>query len=215
MKHIGARQEAARIGGIGSCGRELCCSSWLNEFPTVNTSAARYQNLSINIEKLSGQCGRLKCCLNYELDSYLDALKDVPTKVERLETKEGTAYLRKTEILKKIMIFEMKLDDDKEWYKLPVDKVREIAKMNSEGIKPDSLAMYAITEKSDKVEKEITEELVGQIDIKTLQKKDKKPIRHHTKPINPQAKSENRNPNNPEKKGPPPNSQRGPRRPKI
>lgn len=174
MKHIGARQEAARIGGIGSCGRELCCSSWLSDFPTVNTSAARYQNLSINIEKLSGQCGRLKCCLNYELDAYLDALKDVPTKVEKLERKEGLAILRKTEILKKIMIFELKLEEDKEWYKLPVDKVKEIAKMNSEGIKPESLAMYAIADKSEKIEKEKTEELVGQIDIKTLQKKHNK-----------------------------------------
>lgn len=178
MKHIGARQEAARIGGIGSCGRELCCSSWLSDFPTVNTSAARYQNLSINVEKLSGQCGRLKCCLNYELDSYMDALKDVPTKVDRLETKEGIAFLRKTEILKKIMVFEMKLEEDKEWYKLPVDKVREIAKMNSEGVIPDSLALYAVSDKSEKIEKEKTEELVGQIDIKTLQKRDKKPKRH-------------------------------------
>lgn len=220
MKHIGARQEAARIGGIGSCGRELCCSSWLSDFPTVNTSAARYQNLSINVEKLSGQCGRLKCCLNYELDSYMDALKDVPTKVDRLETKEGIAFLRKTEILKKIMVFEMKLEEDKEWYKLPVDKVREIAKMNSEGLKPDSLALYAVSDKSEKIEKEKTEELVGQIDIKTLQKRDKKPKRNQQrregsqqagkgpKPVTQEAKKSGPT----EKKNPPSGQNNNPRR---
>src|SRR5271155_4406158 len=108
MNHIGARQEAGRIGGIGSCGRELCCSTWLTDFKTVSTSAARYQNLSINQVKLSGQCGRLKCCLNYELDTYLDALHDIPQNIEKLETETGVLVLQKTDIFKKIMWFSYK-----------------------------------------------------------------------------------------------------------
>src|SRR5690606_28852154 len=93
MRQIGMRQAASRLGGIGSCGRELCCSTWLTEFKTVSTSAARYQNLSLNTLKVAGQCGKLKCCLNYELDSYLDALKDIPNNIDRIETESGTAYL--------------------------------------------------------------------------------------------------------------------------
>ncbi|MEL7020783.1 MAG: regulatory iron-sulfur-containing complex subunit RicT, partial [Bacteroidota bacterium] len=98
MRQIGARQESARIGGIGSCGRELCCSTWLTDFKSVSTAAARYQNLAINQAKLSGQCGRLKCCLNFELDSYLDALEDFPKHVDKLKTKNGLAVLIKTDI---------------------------------------------------------------------------------------------------------------------
>ena len=106
MRQIGARQEAGRIGGIGSCGRELCCSTWLTDFKTVNTNTARYQNISINTDKLSGQCGRLKCCLNYELDSYLDALKDFPKEIYKLETTDAVAKLIKTEILTKTKFIE-------------------------------------------------------------------------------------------------------------
>nr|WP_306429656.1 regulatory iron-sulfur-containing complex subunit RicT [Sphingobacterium sp. E70] len=95
MRQIGMRQEASRLGGIGSCGRELCCSTWLTDFKTVSTSAARYQNLSLNTLKLAGQCGKLKCCLNYELDSYMDALKDIPNNIDRIETLKGVAYLKK------------------------------------------------------------------------------------------------------------------------
>lgn len=101
MRQIGMRQEASRLGGIGSCGRELCCSTWLTDFKTVSTSAARYQNLSLNTLKLAGQCGKLKCCLNYELDSYMDALKDIPNNIDRIETTKGNAYLQKTDIFKK------------------------------------------------------------------------------------------------------------------
>src|SRR6201991_3621744 len=103
MRQIGARQEAGKVGGIGSCGRELCCSSWLTDFKSVNTAAARYQNLSINQTKLSGQCGRLKCCLNYELDTYLDALKAFPTDAESIETANGVATLQKRDIFKNLM----------------------------------------------------------------------------------------------------------------
>ncbi len=103
MRQIGARQEAAKVGGIGSCGRELCCSTWLSDFKSVNTTAARYQNLSINQSKLSGQCGRLKCCLNYELDTYLDALQNFPDNTETLQVAKGTAILIKKDIFKNLM----------------------------------------------------------------------------------------------------------------
>src|SRR5947209_20225197 len=105
MRQIGARQEASRLGGIGSCGRELCCSTWLTDFRTVSTSAARYQQLALNPAKLAGQCGKLKCCLNYELDSYLDALKDFPDSRTVLETEKGKATVRKTDIFKRMMWF--------------------------------------------------------------------------------------------------------------
>ena len=137
MRQIGMRQEAGRLGGIGSCGRELCCSTWLTDFKTVSTSAARYQNLSLNTLKLAGQCGKLKCCLNYELDTYMDALRDIPDKAERLETVKGVARLQKTDIFKKIMWFSYPNDDS--WIPLPIDRVKEIQKLNNEGVKPDDL----------------------------------------------------------------------------
>src|SRR5881628_2521936 len=102
MRQIGARQEAGKVGGIGSCGRELCCATWLTEFKSVNTAAARYQNLSINQTKLSGQCGRLKCCLNYELDTYMDALRGFPTDAESIETVQGRATLQKRDIFRSV-----------------------------------------------------------------------------------------------------------------
>lgn len=137
MRQIGMRQEASRLGGIGSCGRELCCSTWLTDFKTVSTSAARYQNLSLNTLKLAGQCGKLKCCLNYELDTYMDALKDIPDNVDRLETVVGTARLLKTDIFKKMMWFAYPGDEN--WIPLQVNRVREIQKMNREGVRPDNL----------------------------------------------------------------------------
>merc|ERR1712232_734211 len=105
MRQIGYRQEAQRLGGIGSCGRELCCSTWLSDFKSVSTAAARYQNLSLNPSKLSGQCGRLKCCLNYELETYMDALEDIPKINYPLKTRQGEAVLQKTDIFRKIMWF--------------------------------------------------------------------------------------------------------------
>ena len=107
MRQIGARQEAGKIGGIGSCGRELCCSTWLTDFKSVSTGAARYQNLSINQAKLSGQCGRLKCCLNYELDTYLDALEAFPKDMNVIQTKNGKARLSKTDIFRRTMVYDM------------------------------------------------------------------------------------------------------------
>lgn len=137
MRQISLRQEAGRLGGIGSCGRELCCSTWLTEFKSVNTSAARYQNLSLNPLKLSGQCGRLKCCLNYELETYMEALEFIPELNSPLKTKKGNADLQKTDIFKKLMWFSM--EGDSNWYKVPVERVNEILKMNSKGIIPFSL----------------------------------------------------------------------------
>ncbi len=137
MKQISLRQEAARVGGIGSCGRELCCSTWLTDFRAIPTSAARYQNLSLNPAKLSGQCGRLKCCLNYELETYLDALSDIPTVEKPLKTEKGNAVLQKTDIFRRIMWFSY--NNDINWHSLPIQQVVEIMKMNEQGILPNSL----------------------------------------------------------------------------
>lgn len=141
MRQIGMRQEASRLGGIGSCGRELCCSTWLTDFKTVSTAAARYQNLSLNTLKLAGQCGKLKCCLNYELDTYMDALKGIPQQVDRLETERGVARLQKTDIFKKLMWFSYQ--DEENWVPLLADRVNEIKELNRKGQKPEDLAELA------------------------------------------------------------------------
>ena len=141
MRQIGARQESARIGGIGSCGRELCCSTWLSDFKSVSTGAARYQNLAINQAKLSGQCGRLKCCLNYELDSYMDALQHFPKNVDALHTEVGKATLVKTDIFKGLMYyayFENPTNRGK-FYPLELERVKEIKALNDDGKKPTDL----------------------------------------------------------------------------
>ncbi|WP_240935814.1 stage 0 sporulation family protein [Hymenobacter sp. HDW8] len=137
MRQISLRHEAGRLGGIGSCGRELCCSTWLTDFKSVSTTAARYQNLSLNPAKLSGQCGRLKCCLNYELDTYLDALKDIPQVQRPLLTEKGEAFLQKTDIFKKRMWFALRGDNN--WVMLDAERVREIQDMNKRGEKPENL----------------------------------------------------------------------------
>ena len=137
MRQISLRHEAGRLGGIGSCGRELCCSTWLTDFKSVSTTAARYQNLSLNPAKLSGQCGRLKCCLNYELDTYLDALKDIPQVQRPLQTERGDAFLQKTDIFKRRMWFAFRGDNN--WVMLPVERVREVQELNKRGEKPDTL----------------------------------------------------------------------------
>lgn len=136
MKQISLRQEAGRLGGIGSCGRELCCSTWLTDFKNIATSAARYQNLSLNPAKLSGQCGRLKCCLNYELDTYMDALRDIPTIEKPLETQKGRAWLQKTDIFRRLMWFGY--SSESTWHPLPIARVVEILALNKQGIIPES-----------------------------------------------------------------------------
>jgi cell fate regulator YaaT (PSP1 superfamily) len=139
MKQIGARQEAARLGAIGSCGRELCCSTWLNDFRTVSTSAARYQQLSLNPLKLAGQCGKLKCCLNYELDSYLDALKEFPQiDNKRLATEKGFAFHQKTDIFKRIVWWSYTSEPDV-FIPLSIARTKEILQLNAEDKKPADL----------------------------------------------------------------------------
>lgn len=183
MRQIGARQEASRLGGIGSCGRELCCSTWLTDFRTVNTSAARYQQLSLNPLKLAGQCGKLKCCLNYELDSYVDALKEFPDlDGKKLQTKKGDAFLQKTDIFRRMMWFSYRSEPG---VLIPMDikEVQKIVDANAKGETPEALfpALRA-TEKvlSPTVEHNF-ENVVGQ-DSLTRFDKDKKNNRHKNKP---------------------------------
>jgi cell fate regulator YaaT (PSP1 superfamily) len=176
MRQIGARQEAAKVGGIGSCGRELCCSTWLTDFKSVNTTAARYQNLSINQSKLSGQCGRLKCCLNYELDIYLDALQHFPDNADILQVQKGMATLIKKDIFKNLMWYV--LPDSNRQYPLTVERVQKIKQQNEQGITPDELgAVELTTNKTQETEVEFVE-LVGQISLRSLERAEKKK-RHH------------------------------------
>jgi hypothetical protein len=174
MRQIGIRQEAAKVGGIGSCGRELCCSTWLNDFKSVNTTAARYQNLSINQTKLSGQCGRLKCCLNYELDTYLDALQQFPDYAETLDTTMGTAHLIKKDIFKNLMWYV--LPNNTKHFPLTIQRVKDIKRMNREGQKVDELQPVEIVSSKQLQENEPAAfvDLVGQISLKTLEKNDRR-----------------------------------------
>jgi hypothetical protein len=145
MRQISLRQEAGRLGGIGVCGRELCCATWLSEFKNVATSAARYQNLSLNPSKLSGQCGRLKCCLNYELETYMEALEDIPKVEAPLLTEKGEAVLQKTDIFRKIMWFGFK--EENTWYPLNIQRVNHILQMNRDGKRPATLEIDIVEEK--------------------------------------------------------------------
>jgi len=168
MRQIGARQEAGKVGGIGSCGRELCCSTWLTDFKSVNTAAARYQNLSINQTKLSGQCGRLKCCLNYELDTYLDALQHFPDNCDVIQVAKGNAFLIKKDIFKNLMWYT--LPDSTKHYPVPIETVRKIKAQNQQGIIPDELGAVEVTSSKPKEEEPEFVELVGQISLKSLDK---------------------------------------------
>ncbi len=141
MKQVGLRQEAARLGGVGSCGRELCCSTWLTDFRKVNTAAARYQQLSLNPLKLAGQCGKLKCCLNFELDTYLDALKDFPKQDLVLKTENGLAVFVKMDIFKKLLWYTYK-DNNFKWYKLTLEQVHEIIALNKNNEESAPLEEY-------------------------------------------------------------------------
>lgn len=172
MKQIGIRQEAAKVGGIGSCGRELCCSTWLNDFKSVNTTAARYQNLSINQTKLSGQCGRLKCCLNYELDTYLDALQHFPDNVEHIEIARGRAFLIKKDIFKNLMWFVV--EGSTKHYPLTIARVKEIQQLNKQGIKPEELQAVEVTSSKPKEAEPEFVDVVGQISLRSLERNDKR-----------------------------------------
>ena len=172
MRQIGARQESAKVGGIGSCGRELCCATWLTEFKSVNTTAARYQNLSINQTKLSGQCGRLKCCLNYELDTYLDALQGFPDNCDNIQVAKGNALLIKKDIFKNLMWYV--LPDSNKQYPLTIERVRKIKSLNAQGIIPEELEAVEITSSKVKEAEPEFVELVGHISLRSLEKTDKK-----------------------------------------
>jgi cell fate regulator YaaT (PSP1 superfamily) len=172
MRQIGARQEAGKVGGIGSCGRELCCSTWLTEFKSVNTNAARYQNLSINQIKLSGQCGRLKCCLNFELDTYLDALQQFPDNCESIEIARGRAFLVKKDIFRNLMWYT--LPDSNKQYPLTLDRVKKIKALNQQGIKPEELeAVEVVSKKPVEVEPAYAD-VVGQISLRSLERTSRK-----------------------------------------
>jgi cell fate regulator YaaT (PSP1 superfamily) len=166
MKQIGVRQEASRLGGLGSCGRELCCSTWLTGFHSVSTAAARVQQMSLNPQKLAGQCSKLKCCLNYEFESYADAIREFPDENIVLKTRKGDANVQKIDVFGGIMWFSYKTNDG-ELYALPIDKVKEIIQMNKNGKSPDKLEDFA-----RKQEKKVVLDLVaGTEDLHRFDKK--------------------------------------------
>ncbi len=185
MRQIGMRQEASRLGGIGSCGRELCCSTWLTDFKTVSTSAARYQNLSLNTLKLAGQCGKLKCCLNYELDSYMDALKDIPDDVHILRTEKGDARLQKTDIFKKLMWFSYPKEEN--WVPVPIKHVREIQVINKSGeLVPDlgeSKAIDINAVKAFDYENVVGQDSLTRLDDRSANRNKKNNNRNKQKPV--------------------------------
>lgn len=206
MKQIGYRQEAAKVGGIGSCGRELCCSTWLTDFRSVNTTAARYQQLSINPQKLAGQCGKLKCCLNYELDSYLDALDHFPSMESTFETEKGTAVCVKIDVFKKEMWFTNETRG-MNWHKFSVEQVQEFIALSKTGVKLEPLEDLA--KELVEVKKEYAD-VIGENSLERFEKKNKPRNRNknfNKKPNNPNS-NQNLNPN--QKKEP---SEQKPRNP--
>jgi cell fate regulator YaaT (PSP1 superfamily) len=210
MKQIGARQESARLGGIGSCGRELCCSTWLTDFRSVSTSAARYQQLSLNPQKLAGQCGKLKCCLNYELDMYLDALKDFPSTEIRLHTEKGSAVHIKTDVFKSLMwyLHQTEAKTGPAIIALSPERVKEIIALNKENQKPADLKDF---EEPIEIKEPDYTNVVGQDDLNRFdkvfkKKKKKKPNKRR----NPQSKNTaeqttSQGEKGPNKNGPPKN----------
>ncbi len=188
MRQIGIRQEAAKVGGIGSCGRELCCSTWLSDFKSVTTTMARYQNLSINQSKLSGQCGRLKCCLNYELDTYLDALQHFPENADTLDTAKGVATLIKRDIFKNLMWYI--LPGSVKQYPLAIQRVKEIKRMNSRGEKAVELQPVELLNTKITETEPVFADVVGQITLQSLEKssnrkRDKEKHDHRRNPNSP------------------------------
>lgn len=212
MRQIGMRQEASRLGGIGSCGRELCCSTWLTDFKTVSTAAARYQNLSLNTLKLAGQCGKLKCCLNYELDTYMDALKHIPDNVNYLKTEKGDAKLQKTDIFKKLMWFSYPKDDT--WVPVEIDRVKEIQKQNRDGVIPADLGEMQQAEINKAPKALDYENVVGQDSLTRLDERSKNRNNNRNRNKNrggnnqnqqqPEQRSGNSNPNQQQQRGPRP-----------
>ena len=148
MKQIGARQEAGRIGGIGPCGRPLCCASWMTNFVSVATSAARYQDISLNPQKLAGQCAKLKCCLNYEVDTYVECVKQMPSKEIRLETKQHTYYLFKTDVFNKMLTYSTEKNAPADLVTIPAERAFAVIALNKRGVKPDNLSEGGDSEKT-------------------------------------------------------------------
>ncbi len=190
MRQIGYRQEAQRLGGIGSCGRELCCSTWLTDFRSVSTSSARYQQLSLNPQKLAGQCGKLKCCLNYELDLYMEALKDFPAQEVKLQTEKGLAFCQKADIFKGILWYSYK-DDPSAWHALTKDQVHLIMDHNKSKKKIASLEEYA----SDNLKEDslIFENSVGQDSLTRFDRPNRKRKKNKKKNKRTGRKSQVRN----------------------
>lgn len=178
MKQIGFRQEAARLGGIGSCGRELCCSTWLTDFRSVKTSAARYQQLSLNPQKLAGQCGKLKCCLNYELDTYLEALEEFPKIDIKLSTEKGIASCQKIDIFKGMLWYAYE-NGGMNWHKLSVEKANNIITINKKGQKVISLEEYVEEEQQPDIN--IFSNVVGQDSLTRFDKPKHKRNNRHNK----------------------------------
>jgi len=170
MRQIGARQEAGRIGGVGPCGRELCCSTWISNFVSVTTNAARYQELSLNPQKLAGQCGKLKCCLNFELDCYIDAQKDFPSTDIVLETDKGQAFHNKTDIFRRIMWYSFDRDNVVNITPVPIDRVKEIIELNNKGQKVEALIDITVLEEGPLDYKNV----VGQESLTRFDEKKKK-----------------------------------------
>lgn len=188
MRQIGYRQEAQRLGGIGSCGRELCCSTWLTDFRSVSTASARYQQLALNPQKLAGQCGKLKCCLNYELDMYLEALKDFPSQDSKLVTEKGIAFCQKTDIFKETLWFSYK-NDVANWHALSKLQVQEILELNKKDKKIASLEEYANLSPAD--DKKVFENVVGQDSLTRFDRPNKR--RRNNKKRRNKNKKANRN----------------------
>lgn len=187
MKQVGLRQEAARLGGVGSCGRELCCSTWLTDLRKVNTTAARYQQLSLNPQKLAGQCGKLKCCLNYELDTYLDALKDFPRQDIVLKTKKGEAVFIKMDIFKRVLWYTYKEDRNK-WFKLTLENVKEIIDLNKNNEPVTSLEDYEfelIVENVVEFEDVVGQDSLTRFDIPKRKNKHKNKSKNSQTPTKP------------------------------
>lgn len=178
MRQIGTRQEAGKVGGIGSCGRELCCSTWLTDFRSVSTGSARYQQLSLNPAKLAGQCGKLKCCLNFELDQYIDAVKDFPSSNTKLKTGKGIAYHFKTDIFKRIMYFVYGGDKITAPIGLTLENVWEVIEMNKKGETPESLFDFELeleVEEKQEYLNVVGQDSLTRFDQKKKRKKKRKP----------------------------------------
>ena len=203
MRQIGARQEAQRMGGIGSCGRELCCSTWLNDFRSVSTSAARYQQLSLNPQKLAGQCGKLKCCLNYELDMYVEAIKDFPESNVKLKTKKGDAFMQKMDIFRRKLWYSY-ISEPSHFIELNLDKVQEVLAQNKQGKYPESLEMFVqayVEEPKHDYENVVGQDSITRFDkTRTSKRSNKKRHSKNNKTNNPKGRAQG-NQNSESKRG--------------